>query len=65
MILILYNLLFPTSRHAVRRFVRENQGLMKRMYGDESYFNVLRAEFEKNDIELKYDEYHQYFDDLR
>ncbi|XP_020294871.1 protein spaetzle 4 isoform X2 [Pseudomyrmex gracilis] len=38
---------------------------MKRMYGDESYFNVLRAEFEKNDIELKYDEYHQYFDDLR
>ncbi|XP_029168971.1 protein spaetzle 4 isoform X2 [Nylanderia fulva] len=52
--------------HAVRRFVQENQGLMRRMYGDESYINILRAEFEKNDIELKYDEYHHHFaDDLR
>ncbi|KAL6264043.1 hypothetical protein P5V15_004124 [Pogonomyrmex californicus] len=52
--------------HAVRRFVHENQGLMRRMYGDENYINVLRAEFEKNDIELKYDEYHHHFaDDLR
>ncbi|RLU20114.1 hypothetical protein DMN91_006720 [Ooceraea biroi] len=52
--------------HAVRRFVQENQGLMRRMYGDENYISVLRAEFEKNDIELKYDEYHHHFvDDLR
>ncbi|EFN70866.1 hypothetical protein EAG_04276 [Camponotus floridanus] len=52
--------------HAVRRFVQENQGLMRRMYGDESYINILRTEFEKNDIEFKYDEYHHYFaDDLR
>lgn len=52
--------------HAVRRFVQENQGLMRRMYGDERHINVLRAEFEKNDIELKYDEYyHHYADDHR
>ncbi|KMQ92260.1 hypothetical protein RF55_7784 [Lasius niger] len=39
---------------------------MRRMYGDESYINILRAEFEKNDIELKYDEYNHHFaDDLR
>ncbi|KAL0108867.1 hypothetical protein PUN28_014173 [Cardiocondyla obscurior] len=39
---------------------------MRRMYGDENYISVLRAEFEKNDIELKYDEYHSHFaDDLR
>ncbi|KOC65430.1 hypothetical protein WH47_10009 [Habropoda laboriosa] len=50
--------------HAVRRFVQENQGLMRRMYGDERHINILRAEFEKNDIELKYDEYyHQFSDD--
>lgn len=53
-------------RHAVRRFVQENQGLMRRMYGDESYINILRAEFEKNDIEFKYDEYHHHFaDDIK
>lgn len=52
--------------HAVRRFVQENQGLMRRMYGDESYINILRAEFEKNDIEFKYDEYHHHFaDDIK
>ncbi|KAK1129015.1 hypothetical protein K0M31_020149 [Melipona bicolor] len=44
--------------HAVRRFVQENQGLMRRMYGDERHINVLRAEFEKNDIELKDDYYY-------
>ncbi|KAK9303444.1 hypothetical protein QLX08_004853 [Tetragonisca angustula] len=44
--------------HAVRRFVQENQGLMRRMYGDERHINVLRAEFERNDIELKYDDYY-------
>lgn len=53
-------------RHAVHRFVRENQGLMRRMYGDESYINILRAEFNENDIELKYDDYHhQFADELR
>ncbi|XP_018359916.1 PREDICTED: uncharacterized protein LOC108759122 [Trachymyrmex cornetzi] len=53
--------------HAVRQFVQQNQGLMRRMYGDENYMNVLRAEFEENDIELKYDEYHHrhFTDDLR
>ncbi|EFN86553.1 protein spaetzle 4 isoform X2 [Harpegnathos saltator] len=51
--------------HAVRRFVQENQGLMRRMYGDESYISVLRAEFDKNDIELKYDDYHHFADELR
>ncbi|XP_076636842.1 spaetzle domain-containing protein 4 [Colletes latitarsis] len=49
--------------HAVRRFVQENQGLMRRMYGDERHINVLRAEFEKNDIELKNDEYYHHFSD--
>ena len=54
-------------RHAVRQFVQQNQGLMRRMYGDENYINILRAEFEENDIELKYDEYHHrhFTDDLR
>ncbi|XP_076163259.1 spaetzle domain-containing protein 4 [Ptiloglossa arizonensis] len=49
--------------HAVRRFVQENQGLMRRMYGDERHINVLRAEFERNDIELKYDDYYHHFSD--
>ncbi|KAK6627904.1 hypothetical protein RUM44_010386 [Polyplax serrata] len=38
--------------HAVRRFVHENQGLMRRMYGDETHISVLRAELESNDIEF-------------
>ncbi|KAK9686090.1 Spaetzle [Popillia japonica] len=37
--------------HAVRRFVRENQGLMRRMYGDQQHISVLRRELESNDIE--------------
>lgn len=37
--------------HAVRRFIRENQGLMKRMYGEERHIAVLRAELMNNDIE--------------
>lgn len=37
--------------HAVRRFIRENQGLMKRMYGSERHIAVLKAELENNDIE--------------
>ncbi|XP_029043018.2 protein spaetzle 4-like [Osmia bicornis bicornis] len=49
--------------HAVRRFVHENQGLMRRMYGDERHINVLKAELEKNDIELRYDEYYHNFAD--
>lgn len=36
---------------------------MRRMYGDEKYINVLKAEFEKNDIELKYDDYYHHFSD--
>ncbi|XP_012260997.2 protein spaetzle 4 [Athalia rosae] len=36
--------------HAVRRFVQENQGLMRRMYGDERHISVLRAEIENNDV---------------
>ncbi|CAG4942884.1 unnamed protein product [Parnassius apollo] len=31
---------------AIRRFVRENQGLMKRMYGEERHISVLKAELE-------------------
>lgn len=37
--------------HAVRRFVHENQGLMKRMYGDMRHLAVLKTEFEENIIE--------------
>lgn len=37
--------------HAVRRFVHENQGLMKRMYGDVRHYAVLKTEFEENLIE--------------
>ncbi|PNF25081.1 hypothetical protein B7P43_G01974 [Cryptotermes secundus] len=36
---------------AVRRFVHENQGLMRRMYGDQRHISVLRAEIESNDVE--------------
>lgn len=38
--------------HAVRRFVHENQGLMKRMYGDVRHISVLRDEINNNDIGL-------------
>ncbi|KAL4705995.1 hypothetical protein ACJJTC_005681 [Scirpophaga incertulas] len=31
---------------AIRRFVRENQGLMKRMYGEERHISVLKAELD-------------------
>ncbi|XP_032665272.1 protein spaetzle 4 isoform X2 [Odontomachus brunneus] len=50
--------------HAVRRFVQENQGLMRRMYGDENYMNVLKAEIFKNNVEQKYDDYHLHFADM-
>lgn len=38
--------------HAVKRFVRENQGLMRRMYGDQRHISVLRAEFLEDDDEV-------------
>ncbi|XP_044252435.1 protein spaetzle 4 [Tribolium madens] len=37
--------------HAVKRFVRENQGLMRRMYGDQRHGQVLQAELD--DMELQ------------
>lgn len=39
--------------HAVRRFVNENQGMMKRMYGDVRHISVLRNEINNNDITLE------------
>lgn len=39
--------------HAVRRFVHENQGLMKRMYGDVKHISVLRTEINNNEIEFE------------
>lgn len=36
---------------AVRQFVQENQGLMRRMYGDQRHISVLRAEIKSNDVE--------------
>ena len=38
--------------HAVRRFVHENQGLMRRMYGDVRHISVLKDEIENNEIEI-------------
>lgn len=38
--------------NAVRRFVHENQGLMKRMYGDVRHISVLRTEINNNDIDV-------------
>ncbi|XP_014213312.1 protein spaetzle 4-like [Copidosoma floridanum] len=40
---------------AVRRFVQENQGLMRRMYGDEKHISVIKTEFERNDVELEFE----------
>ncbi|XP_067624875.1 protein spaetzle 4 [Eurosta solidaginis] len=37
--------------HAVRRFVHENHGLMKRMYGDVRHILVLRDEILNNEID--------------
>lgn len=42
--------LYPWN--AVRRFVHENQGLMRRMYGDVKHISVLRTEVNNNDIEF-------------
>ncbi|XP_017769460.1 PREDICTED: uncharacterized protein LOC108557464 isoform X2 [Nicrophorus vespilloides] len=49
--------------HAVKRFIRENQGLMRRMYGDEKHFAVLKAELESNEDYSGEDRY-RYDDDL-
>lgn len=38
--------------HAVRRFVHENQGLMRRMYGDVRHISILRTEINNNDIDF-------------
>ncbi|XP_063244187.1 protein spaetzle 4 [Bacillus rossius redtenbacheri] len=46
--------------HAVRRFVRENQGLMRRMYGDQRHISVLRAELQDNEVELRHEARHRY-----
>lgn len=37
--------------HAVRRFVNENHGLMKRMYGDLRHKSVLKTEMDNNGID--------------
>lgn len=39
----------------MRRFVYENHGLMRRMYGDERHISVLRSEIESNDVEYHSD----------
>ncbi|KAL9922814.1 spaetzle domain-containing protein 4 isoform 1-T1 [Glossina fuscipes fuscipes] len=38
--------------HAVRRFVHENQGLMKRMYGDVRHIAILKNEILNNEIDI-------------
>ncbi|XP_052864631.1 protein spaetzle 4 [Anopheles cruzii] len=38
--------------HAVRRFVHENQGLMRRMYGDVRHISVLKGEIDNNEIDV-------------
>ncbi|CAH1376901.1 unnamed protein product [Tenebrio molitor] len=49
--------------HAVKRFVRENHGLMRRMYGDQRHGQVLKAELE--DVGLQPLDHHQRFDDRK
>lgn len=34
--------------HAVKRFVRDNEGLMRRMYGDQRHAHVLKYELDKD-----------------
>ncbi|XP_018325475.1 protein spaetzle 4 isoform X2 [Agrilus planipennis] len=38
--------------HAVKRFVRENQGLMRRMYGDQRHSSVIKEEFDPDEFDL-------------
>lgn len=42
--------------NSVRRFVYENQGLMKRMYGNQRHYNVLRTEILNEMYDQLYDE---------
>ncbi|XP_023287791.1 protein spaetzle 4 [Orussus abietinus] len=52
--------------HAVRRFVQENQGLMRRMYGDERHLDVIRNELEKNDVDVELEDgYTDFLDESR
>ncbi|CAH1407533.1 unnamed protein product, partial [Nezara viridula] len=44
---------------AVRRFVYENHGLMRRMYGAERHISVLRSEIESNDVEYQSEKWSQ------
>lgn len=44
----------------MRRFVFENHGLMKRMYGEQRHFSVLRAEIESNDVDYGSENWHGY-----
>lgn len=37
--------------HAVKRFVKDNQGLMRRMYGDQRHGQVLRSELD-DEVEI-------------
>ncbi|XP_068221238.1 protein spaetzle 4-like isoform X2 [Palaemon carinicauda] len=46
---------YPWS--AVRRFVHENQGLIKRMYGNQRHYNVLRSE-------ILHDMYEEMFNEM-
>lgn len=54
-ICVIKNYLYLSNRRAVRRFVYENHGLMRRMYGDERHISVLRSEIETNDVEYHSD----------
>ncbi|GBP27666.1 Protein spaetzle 4 [Eumeta japonica] len=47
--------------HAVRRFVKENQGLMRRMYGEERHSAILKAEIENT---IDYPDYQTDYDDI-
>ncbi|CAH1105824.1 unnamed protein product [Psylliodes chrysocephalus] len=51
--------------HAVRRFIKDNQGLMRRMYGDQRHGHVLKTEFQDEpevlapiENSLRYSRYH-------
>ncbi|KAL7305782.1 hypothetical protein TKK_0002031 [Trichogramma kaykai] len=41
--------------HAVQRFVKENEGLMKRMYGNQRHLKVLKKELARQNIDVVID----------
>ncbi|KAG5899759.1 hypothetical protein JTB14_006096 [Gonioctena quinquepunctata] len=49
--------------HAVKRFVKDNQGLMRRMYGDQRHIQVLKEEFDDEpelmEKSLRFARYHR------